>query len=209
MNIGLYHLKMPFRKLLMGLLPLFKNTNPNAISWWLLPVGLAMAACYVLCFQEAGANYFLLVAILLGFVRMIVATLDGLVAVTYNKSSIKGDLINRLTPELCDFILYVTLVFALRKFDLIGLLALGLIWLTTFMGLLGAPSGLPVQSVGPVGQTDRLATLMLFSFLEYLSRTFSWGISFFDWFFYWLVIGGAITISNRFYRTLQEAKRRQ
>ena len=208
MNIGLYHLKMPFRKLLIGLLPFCKEVDPNVISWCLLPVGLAMAVCYVLSFQVAGASSFLLLAIVLGFIRMIVATLDGLVAVTYNKSSIKGDLINRVTPELCDFMLYLALVFALRKFDLTGLLAIGLIWLTTFMGLLGSPSGLPVQSVGPVGQTDRLAALMLFSFLEYLSRSYSWGISFFDWFFYWLIIGGVITVSNRFYRSLQAAKSR-
>jgi phosphatidylglycerophosphate synthase len=209
MNIGLYQMKMPVRKLLEGLLPYFKQTDPNLISWCLVPIGLAMAGCYALCFGAGASNGFLLLAIILGFVRMIVATLDGLVAVTYQKSSCRGDLINRWTPELCDFFLYPVLILVLQKFDAIGIFALGLVWLTTFAGLLGAPSGLPVQSIGPVGQTDRLAALMLFTFLEFLSRSFQWGISFFDWFFYWLVLGGTLTVGNRFMSLLKLSRERQ
>jgi phosphatidylglycerophosphate synthase len=205
MDVGLYMLKMPFRKLIGFLIPWFRNTNPNWISWALLPVGALMAWVYVQAFQT-GQAWWLLVGISLGFLRMIVATLDGLVAVTFNKSSALGDLINRLTPELCDLMLLPSLLWATGNTYILGLLVLTFAWATPFFGLLGAPSQCPVQSVGPVGQTDRLAALMAFSFLQFLSQTFQWKISFINVFFYWLVIGGFVTLILRLHRQLKAAK---
>lgn len=204
MDVGLYLLKYPFRKLISSLVPIFRNVNPNLISIGLIPVGMAMAYCYVLAFKNQE-NIFLWIAIALGFLRMIVATLDGLVAITYNKSSVTGDLWNRITPEVCDFILYPTLFYALQKFDIWALAVMMMVWAVTFFGLMGSASGLPVQSVGPCGQTDRLAALMLFSFLQILSHQWNWGVDFFDYFFKWLLIGGVITLALRLHRTLRAA----
>lgn len=205
MDIGLYMLKMPFRKLLGFLIPLFRNTDPNLISWALLPVGALMAWVYVQALT-GGPAWLLILGALLGFVRMIVATLDGLVAVTFNKSSALGDIVNRVTPELCDIVLFPTLLYATGNMNMLGLVVLAMAWATSFFGLLGSPSRCPVQSVGPVGQTDRLAALMLFSGLEFLSRTFAWDIQFMNLFFYWLIIGGLITLLLRFTRQVKAAK---
>lgn len=205
MDVGLYMLKMPFRKLLGFLIPLFRNTDPNLISWALLPVGAFMAWVYVQAFQT-GEPWWLLLAVVLGFVRMIVATLDGLVAVSFHKSSALGDLINRVTPEVCDLVLLPTLLWATGTGSLLGFVVLTFAWATPFFSLMGAPSGCPVQSVGPVGQTDRLAALMLFSFLEFFSQKFQWNISFLTVFFYWLILGGVITLGLRFYRNVKAAK---
>jgi phosphatidylglycerophosphate synthase len=206
MNIGLYLFKMPFRKVIEFLLPPCKNISPNTISWSILPVGIAMSVLYYFIFNS-GPNYLLLVGILLGFIRMIVATLDGLVAVSYNKSTVTGDIINRITPELCDLILYPVIIYFYFDYKILALLSLMLAWATPFFGYVGAACKCPVQSVGPVGQTDRLAALMLFSLLEYFSRTFLWNIDFFKYFLYWLVIGGTLTIFFRAYRHLNEAKK--
>lgn len=204
-DIGLYMLKFPFRKLIGFLLPSCKNISPNFISWMLLPIGLLMAYLYSSVFQS-GPNYLLLILVVLGFIRMIVATLDGLVAVTYNKSTVEGDLINRLTPELCDLMLYPTILYFMDC-KLLTVLVLTFAWATPFFGLMGAPSKCPVQSVGPVGQTDRLAALMLFSFLEFWSRQLGWNINFFKYFLYWLVLGGTLTLLLRFSRHLKEARK--
>ncbi len=204
MDLGLYLLKMPFRKIIGFLVPLFKNTNPNWISLALLPVGILMAWTYWMALKQGHEGY-LLIAIILGFFRMVVATLDGLVAVTYEKSTAVGDILNRVTPELCDMILYPVLILSLGPLNNLGLGVLMVSWAVTFFGLLGAPSSCPVQSVGPCGQTDRLAALMLFSFLQYFSLSFNWGLHFFRYFFLWLVIGGSLTVVLRFYRTLKAA----
>jgi|GEM_PF-3097010 len=204
MDVGLYLLKYPFRRLIGFLLPLYRNVEPNRISLNLIPVGIVMAWVYHQALTT-GPAWLFWIGILLGFVRMIVATLDGLVAVHYHKSSLRGDVLNRLTPELCDMILLTTLVVTKGLYPL-GAFVLLFAWATPFFGLLGAPSGLAVQSVGPVGQTDRLAALMVFSCLQFLSLRLGWGLDFIQYFFVWIILGGVLTLGLRFYRVFREAK---
>lgn len=206
MDIGLYLLKYPFRKMISFTLPVLKDTNPNHISYAVLPVGALMAWCYWMALN-GESEWFFIAGGLLGLVRMFVATLDGLVAVHYNKSTALGDVLNRITPELCDLILLPTIVIAKGLYPL-GAIVLTFAWATPFFGYFGAPSGLPVQSVGPVGQTDRLAVLMLFSLFQFLSIKFGWGLDFILYFLWWVIIGGVITLILRFTRTCKAAERK-
>lgn len=205
MDIGLYPLKYPFRKLIEFLVPRFRDTDPNRISLALLPIGIVMALCYYLAIQQ-GLSFLLIVAIVLAFVRMVVSTLDGIVAERYAKISKEGDIVNRLHPEVCDIMLYPTIVFAMGEFSVVHVAALGMSWAITFFGLLGAASGGAVQSVGPAGQTDRLAALMVFTLLSFLSTQFDWGHDFLNYFFYWVLIGGAITLYLRYTRSIKQAR---
>ncbi len=201
MDIGLYQAKHPFRKLIGWLVPLCKHLNPNWISLALLPVGGLMAWC---CWQglQHGGQVFLIYAVFLGFLRMVVATLDGLVATTYSKSTCVGDILNRITPELCDLLLYPVLVLAVQPPVALGVSVLAMSWAIGFMGSAGAPSGVPVQSVGPCGQTDRLAAVMATCALQFCFPS----LPFFHLLLWWIVLGGAITLVLRARRTLQIAR---
>src|SRR5262245_59845604 len=111
MDLGLYNLKYPARKMIAGLLPQLADTDPNHISYAMLPVGLLIGACY-----WVGARiqpWLYLLAILLIFFRMFLGTLDGLVATHYGKGSKKGEIVNRLAPELCDA--FTMIAFALAR----------------------------------------------------------------------------------------------
>ena len=194
MDIGLYRMKYPVRKLIAGSLPACRNVHPNLITLGALPIALAAALA---CFLAPAHPALYLVVIGLGFSRMFVTTLDGLVAVTYGKSSRAGELLNRILPELGD-LLWLPALLAGGHYELslaLGVMAMG--WATTFLGLVGLAAGGPGQSVGPCGQTDRLAALMLFSLLQYLSGTRNWGVDFIRIFLYWLLIGGTITLVLR------------
>src|SRR5512142_2798009 len=159
MDVGLYNLKVPARRMIRGLLPFLARTSPDTISWSLIPVGAATAACLVA--GALGHPWAWLVAIALVFLRMFLGTLDGLVATHFEKCTPRGELVNRLAPELCD-VLYATALAAARPgWRLAGIAALGVAWLTSFAGLVGAVVGRPTQSVGPAGSTDRLAALQL------------------------------------------------
>ncbi|HWU43170.1 MAG TPA: hypothetical protein VN132_07025 [Bdellovibrio sp.] len=206
MDMGLYLLKFPVRKMISFSLPLFKNSNPNNISYAILPVGVVMAWCYWQALN-GGNKWFFIIGGLLGFVRMFIATLDGLVAVHYNKSTALGDVINRITPEMCDLMLIPTLVIAKGIYPL-GVFVMLFCWATPFFGYFGAPSGLPVQSVGPVGQTDRLAALMLLSLFQFFSLAFNWNLDFILYFFYWVIFGGTMTLIFRFKRTYCAAEKK-
>lgn len=200
MGIGLYRLKYPFRKLIEWSLPLVKDVSPNTISWLMLPAGLAAAFSFYFGFN--GYPILLLVSFFLCFVRMFLGTLDGLMAVRFAKESPEGEIINRLTPELCDVFYLAALIFADPHWMLLGGLAIGMAWLTSFAGLIGAIVQKPIQSVGPVGQTDRLAAFMLFLLLQYLSFKLSWEIDFIKIFLAWCIVGGVGTVVYRLWRTL-------
>lgn len=204
MDLGLYNLKYPARRLLEGLLPRFARVDPNRISLAMLPVGAAIAACYLA--GARGRAWLYLVAITLTFLRMFLGTLDGLVATRFGRSTRSGEIVNRLAPELCDAAYTVALALARPEWRLPGVLALGAAWLISFAGLVGATAGLPTQSVGPAGQTDRLALLQLLSLLAWASDTFGWRIDFLGGFLWWVAIGGTLTIVLRIGRHLGAAR---
>jgi CDP-diacylglycerol--glycerol-3-phosphate 3-phosphatidyltransferase len=204
MDIGLYNLKYPARRLLEGLLPRFARTDPNRISWAMLPVGLGIGACYLL--GAHGRPWLYLVAVALTFVRMFLGTLDGLVATRFARNSPAGEIVNRLAPELCDVAYTLALALARPEWRLPGMLALAAAWSISFAGLVGATAKLPTQSVGPAGQTDRLALLQLLSVLAWASDHFGWHVDFLGGFLWWVAIGGALTVVLRLGRHLRAAR---
>jgi len=203
MDLGLYNLKYPARKLLSGLLPMLRGVNPNAISWAMLPVGAAVAAAYAFA---PGRPSLYLAGIGLVFLRMFLGTLDGLVAVHFGKGTPQGELVNRLAPELCDAMYLGAIALAKPEWHLLGVGALAVAWLTTFSGLLGATIGKPTQSVGPVGQTDRLAALQAFSLAAYLGHRLGWNVDFIGAFLAWTIAGGTLTVVLRLLRNFRNAK---
>lgn len=205
MDLGLYNAKYGFRKLLTAMLPALRNVSPNAISWSLVPVGLVTAAVYYLA-ATGGPVWLFLVGAALVLLRMVIGTLDGLVAVTFAKGSGRGEIVNRLAPELCDVVLLAALVAARPEQLLLGIAALSVAWLTTFAGVVGAVLGRPTQSVGPVGQTDRLAALILFSLAAGLAAPLGLEADLVVLFLAWTVLGGALTIVLRLARALEAAE---
>lgn len=203
MDIGLYNLKYPFRKMIDGVLPLVKNVNPNTVSWLLIPVGIGIAYSYYI--GANGAHWLYLVAIGLTFLRMFLGTLDGLMAEHFEKGSPAGEIINRLTPEICDVLYIAAITLAKPEWFLLGVGVLSIAWLTTFAGLVGLAINKPIQSVGPVGQTDRLAALLIFTLLAFFSEASGWGIDFIKIFLYWAIFGGLLTILLRLGRTFKKA----
>lgn len=198
MDIGLYQLKHPVRKMIAGALPLVRRVEPNTISWSLVPVGAAAAIAYYFAANGAPSLYILGIALI--SLRMFLGTLDGLAATHYDKGTDLGEMVNRTAPELCDVMLLVALAAARPEWRLPGIAALALAWLTTYAGLIGAVIGRPVQSVGPVGKTDRLVALQVMSLAAFLSSRFGWGIDAMRLFLVWCAVGGIVTVALRLHR---------
>ena len=199
MDLGLYNAKYPFRKMISFVLPFFKNVDPNFISLWLIPIGISTALLLYAAPQRP--IYFLWVPLLI-FARMFFGTLDGLVAVSFNKQSSNGEIINRVTPEIADMLMMAALVLSHPNDWRLGVWVLVLSWDIPFFGLVGLTGKKSGQSVGPVGQTDRLAALMFFCVLQYFGLRHAWSIDFIHLFFYWILVGGLVTVTLRCYRAL-------
>ncbi len=198
MDLGLYQLKYPVRRLIAGVLPLVRDVPPDAVSLAVLPVGVATAACYA----AAGRRPLLLVigAALIG-VRMFLATLDGLMAVTFGKSSRRGELMNRVPAELSDVLLVAAAAVAAGR-PWLGVAAVGACWAVSFAGLVGLTAGGPTQSVGPAGSTDRLAALIALSAVGLVTGP----VAALDVFLWWSVVGGTVTVALRLGRTFRACR---
>ena len=198
-DIGLYNAKYGLRRRLERWLPAFRDVDPNLISWSMLPVGAATAAA-LWSVARGGPAWLYLAVVALVVLRMLLGTLDGLVAVRFEKGTARGELLNRLAPELCDAMYLGALALARPEWVALGVGALVATWLTTFAGLLGFTVGQGGQSVGPVGQTDRLAALMACALLAFLGACFGWSADFLVLFLGWCVVGGGVTILLRLAR---------
>jgi CDP-diacylglycerol--glycerol-3-phosphate 3-phosphatidyltransferase len=194
MDIGLYQLKTPFAKLIRALIPLCRNIDPNHISWAIVPLGIVVAACYYLA---PAYPYLYLAGPVLIFCRMVVATLDGLVAIEYGKSTPMGEMVNRIAPEIADIMMMGAILLSRPEYGSLAVPVLLVAWATSFFCLIGLVAKRPIQSVGPCGQTDRLAALMVFSLLQFTSWAGGWGIDFMLGFLGWTIAGGTLTIILR------------
>lgn len=200
MEIGLYNAKYPFRKLFNFLLPYFKDTDPNWVSIALIPLGLITAWIY---YVGSDNSLLLVLGIVLIFLRMIIGTLDGMIAERFNKQTPNGNILNRLAPECADIFLILAIIFSNSDYHTLGFWVLAVCWGISYCGLIGLVGNKPIQSIGPVGQTDKVVALILFSLLQIFSLIWNWGVDFIYWFLWWVLIGGVVTIIIRCYRILR------
>jgi len=203
MDLGLYKLKAPARRVIGAAVPLCQRVSPDLISWSIFPVGVATAAAYY--FSDLYP-ILLLAGIPPILLRMFLATLDGLVAETYRRSSPVGEIVNRLPPEICDALLLLAIALSSPVRMMPGTAALLTGWLTSFAGLIGLTAGRGIQSVGPVGQTDRLAALILFSACGYVATASGHSFDALWWFLIWCISGGCVTIVLRLWRTMRRPR---
>jgi phosphatidylglycerophosphate synthase len=186
-DLGLYQAKHGLRRVL-NLIPGIEHLSPNAVSVSSL-VPSALAAY--------GLWQGLPVLLLLGIVgRMLLTTLDGLIAEGYGKKTRVGGYVNRIVAELGDVMLYLAL--ALVVDAPWGALVLGLAWLVNMFGVLGLVSQGSIQSVGPAGQTDRVVLVALYAVVR-MFTPLSWTPL-----AQLLVVLMAITLVLRTYRSARE-----
>ncbi|PSB30315.1 CDP-alcohol phosphatidyltransferase family protein [Chlorogloea sp. CCALA 695] len=150
LDLGLYQAKYSLRALLRKI-PGIDRLSPNWLSCSTIIPGLATAYCL---YQGWWIGAVIAIAS-----RMLLSTLDGLVAEEFDKTSPLGAYLNRLPGEITDLLIILGL-FPHGQLTWIITLIILTSWVQTF-GLLGLTAGSKTQSVGPCGQTDRLAIIAI------------------------------------------------
>jgi CDP-diacylglycerol--glycerol-3-phosphate 3-phosphatidyltransferase len=153
-DLGLYQGKYALRRLL-DRVPGIARFEPNAVSISsLVPSALAGVSLALGWWPLA----------ILGIVgRMVLTTLDGHIAENYGRKTRVGGYVNRVPAELGDVM--ILLGVWTRADPVWGTLVIAGAWLVNVFGVLGLAAGGSTQSVGPAGQTDRLALLIVASAL--------------------------------------------
>lgn len=189
-DLGLYQTKYMLRNVLRKI-PGVAYLSPNVLSLLAVVPGV-LAAAYLFSGQWLSA-------ILCIMARMILNTLDGLVAEEFNKKSHLGAYLNRLPGEFTDSLIVLALLNYCSFLWILALLALTG-WVQ-ILGVLGLAAGGPTQSVGPCGQTDRLAIMMVGCVLAWL------GFNVWPTLVPLLCLGCGLTIILRIYRSIRDIRK--
>lgn len=149
-DIGLYQTKYAGRRLL-DRIPGIERLEPNLVSIASLVPSTIAAVALV-------QGWWPLVT--LGIVgRMVLSTLDGHIAENYGKKTRLGGYVNRVPAEIGDVLLMLALF--TRAEPMWAALALAGSWLVNMLGVLPLVAAGSTQSVGPAGQTDRVALIAI------------------------------------------------
>jgi phosphatidylglycerophosphate synthase len=186
-DVGLYQAKHGLRRVL-NVVPGIEHLSPNAVSLSsLVPSALAAFGLW------QGLPGWVVIGIV---GRMLLTTLDGLIAEGYGKKTRVGGYINRIVAEVGDVALFLALAMVVDVPW--GALVLGLAWLVNVFGVLGLVSQGSIQPVGPAGQTDRVAFVALYATVT-LFTPLSWTPL-----AQLLVAAMLVTLALRTYRSVRE-----
>jgi phosphatidylglycerophosphate synthase len=201
--MGLYILKFGFREVLKPLLKICGKMDPDILSYIAVIVAAVTGAAFYL---SPINSYWLLVAIFLTFIRMILNTLDGVIAIEQKKTSLTGEIVNALPDRYSDIFVMLGLVLMPGNNIVLGILALISVFLVSYTGMLGKAVGVNWQHHGPLGKVERLLSMMIFSLAQFLFSVFGCQIDLWSWFYVWFIVTGQITVFNRLQGMLIEIR---
>lgn len=186
-DVGLYQTKYALRRWL-DRIPGVGRLEPNHVSVAsLVPSALAAISLWF-------GWWPLVVAGILG--RMALTVLDGLLAEAYGKKTRIGPYVNRLPQEIGDITLFLALL-PWADPAWVALL-LGAAWLVNVCGVLPGVAGGSPQPVGPAGQPDRIAIVLVAAAIRTFVA-FDW-----TWICILIVVLSVPTVVLRVSRTVRE-----
>lgn len=174
--ISVYKIKPLFQKLINPLLNLFFRIGftANGITW--LAIFLSVSVGVLLWLFPNGRMLWIFpIALLL---RMVLNALDGMMAKTYNMTSVSGEILNELGDVVSDAAMYFPLIKLTGVNMWIVLLFVFLSTLNEFIGVLTKAATGNRRYDGPMGKSDRALVLgftcLLFFFWSKVSIAFNY-----------------------------------
>jgi archaetidylinositol phosphate synthase len=207
--MGLYVLKFPTRRILLPLARKLHRVHPDTISYAATAAALASAFCYP---YAQNHRWLLIAAVILILLRMMMNTLDGVMAIERGNLSLKGEIVNALPDRYSDLFLLLGISFSPLCSTFLGVLAMASMFLVSYTGMLGKALGVNWQHHGPLGKVERLILIMIFSLMQYFTladgdgRWNGLGARWtpLEWCMILFVLLGAATIWNRLQGMLRQ-----
>ncbi|MBO4552521.1 MAG: CDP-alcohol phosphatidyltransferase family protein [Candidatus Methanomethylophilaceae archaeon] len=144
---------------------IFKNVNPNTISWIGLIIALASGVVFAFCYDY---HILLLIGAFLVILSGYFDSLDGKVAKMFNKCTKKGDYLDHVFDRYADVFIIGGIAICGWCNIYLGLLAIIGTLLTSYMGTQAQAVGAPRLYAGLLGRADRLVLSTLFALLQYI-----------------------------------------
>ena len=208
-SLALHGLKYPFRVVLDSFANKIKFIHPDIISFLAFFVTLFIGILY----SKAGIIPFLLIVnILLIFLRMTLNTLDGVIAIKRERTSMKGKLVNALPDRYADMFILIGISFSSLCDIKLGMLASLTVLLVSYSGMLGKAIGVSWQGQGPLDKVDRLVLIMVGSLAQFILIkvghpeiiVFRIQLTALEWMIILFIFLGQITVINRVVGMIKE-----
>lgn len=163
-------------KFLMPIVKHCSNVDPNVIS--LLGLVFAVAAGVMLALSNEEYNYFLIIALVLVMISSYFDALDGKIAKTYNKCSLRGDYLDHVLDRYADVFIIGGIAFSAWCNLTIGVFALVGVLLTSYMGTQAQAVGAGRLYRGLLGRADRLVLTFIFVLIQFIMTVVPGDLSF-------------------------------
>lgn len=164
--MGLYVLKFPARRILLSLARKLRWVHPDIVSYAAAAAALVTAFCFPFAPDH---RWLLILAIFLILLRMMLNTIDGVMAIERGNLSLKGEIVNALPDRYSDLFLLLGIAFSPLCSTFLGVLAMASMFLVSYTGMLGKALGVDWQHHGPLGKVERLILIMLFSGIQFFT----------------------------------------
>lgn len=143
----------------------FRSWDPNRLSWTAL--GCAAAAAAVAAAVRWTTPLLFIAVTILIFLSGLFDVLDGAVARSIGRTSVRGDFLDHVLDRYADLLLVVGIAASSFADPILALLALVSLLLTSYMGTQAQAVGVGRLYAGLLTRADRLVVLMAATFLEF------------------------------------------
>ena len=209
--MGLYNTKPAFREALRPLAKRWSFIHPDCWTW--VAVGVSALAGALFLSAERRPQILLGIPLLL-FLRLVLNVFDGVVAQVRALSSARGEALSEFADRLSDIVILGGFAASGCGDARLAAGAIVVVFLVSYVGILGKAVGAGRQYGGLMGKPDRMAVVGTACLLQYgalqgqLTPPSCWGFqaTFFDWGSIVIVTLGLYTIRARLltiFRTLE------
>lgn len=186
----------------------FMKFNPNSLT--IISFILALIAAVFLGISGRYIpSYYLVLAFILIILSSLLDALDGYVARKKNISSKYGDMLDHTFDRYSDIAMITGFTFSIFGNLYIGMLALGGVFMTSYLGTQAQALGMKRNYGGILGRADRLV-IMLIAIVVELVYPFHYTIYIiltpFTIMLIFFFIAGYVTSVERFAKTLRDLK---
>jgi phosphatidylglycerophosphate synthase len=174
---------------------------------WISYSSIVAAAGAGVCFWLSGRwVWLLLVGPVLCFLRLWFNMLDGMVALSSGKASLRGEIVNELPDRVSDLLIFVGLAHSGRINPFLGYWCAILAVMTAYVGTLGQAVTGRRRFEGVMSKQYRMVVLAVGAWGMFFFRERVGGVTVLDWTCWAIVVGCVETIVVRLAKMLSEIR---
>ena len=199
-TMKIYSIKPKFQKFLTPVKNLFIKLKIHPTTINLLALIISILGGIALYYSQYYIWLLIFIPVM-AFVRTAFNALDGLVARELKvKNQEFGEVLNEFIDRISDVVIFAALLFVSYTNITLAAIAIILVLLNSYLGIIGKAAGGSRQYVGLIGKADRMIYLSIAAVLILIFKNYM----IMNYFLIFLIIGTIISMIQRFFEIKKE-----